>query len=79
MTVKEKIDFMIMSLMIAKQELEYAEICKEEENTSFRRYYNHREPNGTLIRENLKTVSRMSSIVSKEVTLTPYCSEIYRQ
>lgn len=74
MDVKEKIDYMINSLKIAKEEIEYAEKYKAEPPN---RYYDkRRNPNGTLIRENLKSVSRMSSIVAKDVILTPYCNDI---
>ena len=77
MDVKQKIDFMIMSLEIAKQELEYAESYLK--NPPSNRNDNRRFPNATIIRENLKSVARIGAIVSKEIVLSPYCSELYRK
>lgn len=84
MSVEEQINFMITSLEIAKEELEYARKYKkhsdqdsEKHKSYYESYaYNHRAPNPTLIRENLKTVARLSSIVAKRVKLTPYCNDI---
>lgn len=84
MKVEDQIDFMINSLMIAKEELQYAREFKKHNDQDikkgeawYKRYaYNHRAPNPTLIRENLKTVGRMSNIVAKRVTLSPYCKDI---
>lgn len=73
MKVSDKIDCMIQLLKMAKEELEYAKKYQGEDENY--KYYN-RNPQGTLIRENLKTVSRLSSIASKEVLLTPYHSGI---
>lgn len=74
MNTKEKIDFMISALQIAKQEIEYKEKYEKESAKYEPAGYDdwiycrgHRAPNITLVRENLKTVSRYSSIVSKEI------------
>ena len=39
----------------------------------------HREPNGTIIRESLKQVGRMAYVIAKDVTLIPYCKEVFRK
>lgn len=77
MDIKQEIDFMIYALQVARKEIEYneeyeGELLKlKQENTGSRydwlSYQTHRRPNITLARENLKTVSRFSSIVSKEL------------
>lgn len=84
MKVEDQIDFMINSLMIAKEELQYAREFKRHKDQDrkdgkgyYNSYaYNHRAPNPTLIRENLKTVGRLANIVSKRITLSPYNDNI---
>lgn len=71
MNVEGKIDCMIILLEVAKEELKYAHKYKEKEKDS-NFTYNKRFPNGTLIRENLKTVSRLARLCVDEVILTPY-------
>ena len=71
MNVESKIDCMIILLEVAKEELKYAHKYKEKEKDS-NFTYNKRFPNGTLIRENLKTVSRLARLCADEVILTPY-------
>lgn len=72
MTVKEQIDYMILSLQIAKDEIDYAEkyIKKQKKDEDFYSYghmgYSNRSPNGTLIRESLKMVSRVANITAKK-------------
>ena len=75
MNVENKIDCMITLLEIAKQELQYAHKYKEKEK-DHNFTYNKRLPNGTLIRENLKTVSRLGRLCADEVVLTPYSTKI---
>ena len=70
----EQIDFMISALQVAKSELKYAYKYQNKGNQS--RFYPVRTPNGTLIRENLKSVSRMASITAKKVTLSCYNKQI---
>ena len=84
MTVEQKIDYMIQSLQLAKEEIGYAKSYLEEKNKDEKFYqYGHmgqnRSPNGTLIRENLKQVGRMANIVAKDVVLSPYCSCLFRE
>ncbi|WP_027294878.1 hypothetical protein [Robinsoniella sp. KNHs210] len=74
MNIKQKIDFMISSLEVAKGEIEYSEEYKrkllsvqEGGSPEWEFYQINRNPNITLARENLKTVSRYSSIVAKEL------------
>lgn len=74
MTLQEKIDCMIVTLQMAKEEVDYAEQYQKNKSE-----YNGRFPSGTIIRENLKTVSRMAKVIAKDVTLTPYCDEIYKK
>lgn len=71
MNVEGKIDCMIILLEVAKEELKYAHKYKEKEKEADFTY-NKRFPNGTLIRENLKTVSRLARLCVDEVILTPY-------
>lgn len=83
MTVKEQIDYMILSLQIAKDEIDYAEkyIKEEKKDEDFYSYghmgYSNRSPNGTLIRESFKMVSRVANITAKKVTLSPYNTELF--
>lgn len=73
MTNKEKIDYMIHSLELVKEEIEYGEDYFK--NSPTEPYNYNRCPNGTLIRETLKTVGRLSNIVAKNVTLGLYGSK----
>ncbi|MBS5369731.1 MAG: hypothetical protein KHY19_09750 [Coprobacillus cateniformis] len=83
MTVKEQIDYMILSLQIAKDEIDYAEeyIEKQKKDKDFYSYghmgYSKRIPNGTLIRESLKMVSRVANLAAKKVTLSSYNTELF--
>lgn len=85
MTVEEKIDYMIQSLWLAKEEIAYAKEYLKEKNKDkeFYQYghmgYDSRNPNGTIIRESLKQVGRMANIVANDVTLSPYCSKLFRE
>lgn len=83
MTPKEKIDYMIQSLQLAKEEIEYAEeYLKEQlEDKDFYNYGHmghNRTPNGTVIRESLKQVGRMANIVANDVVLSPYCNCLFK-
>lgn len=40
--------------------------------------YGHRIPNGTIIRESLKMVSRLAAQVANECTLSVYCDELFK-
>lgn len=82
-----KIDYMIESLYLAKDEIKYAQeynLRKENDNTIGRDFYscygyNHRTPNGTIIRESLKMVSRIAAQVANECILTNYCDEVFKE
>lgn len=67
----EKIDYMIKSLEVAKDEIEYAEDWEDDEWG--------RRPNGTIIRESLRMVGRMANQIANEVSLSPYCSKLFRE
>lgn len=78
MTTKQKIEYMIQTLQIALCELDYRdEYLKQESelpekissyyDTKQYFYDNHRNPNLTLIHENLKTLGRFAYIVEKEI------------
>lgn len=83
-----KIDYMIKTLYLAKDEIEYAQkynLKKENEETmgcDFYSYsnfgYGHRMPNGTVIKESLKMVSRLAAQVANECTLSVYCDELFK-
>lgn len=85
MTNEEKIDYMIQSLQLAKEEIAYAKECVEEESKDKEYYYpghsghETRIPNGTIIRESLKMVGRMANIVANEVSLSPWCREVFKE
>lgn len=82
-----KIDYMIKSLYLAKDEIKYAQeynLRKGNDETMGRDFYsgygyNHRTPNGTIIRESLKMVSRLAAQVANECVLTNYCDEVFRE
>mgnify|MGYP000230658175 CR=1 FL=1 len=89
MDQKEKIKFMISSLQVALDELEYAENYKElydrlideEKKTVKWNWYElgaHRTPNGTLIRESLKNVARLAPLVAHEVVFADGRIQVYR-
>lgn len=81
-----KIDYMIKTLYLAKDEIKYAQgynLQKENDEIMgcdfYSGYgYNHRTPNGTIIRESLKMVSRLAAQVANECTLTQYCDDIFK-
>lgn len=85
MTVEQKIDYMIQSLQLAKEEIAYAKdyFSKRDKDDNFYQYghmgYSRRNPNGTIIRESLKQVGRMANIVANDVTLSPYCSQLFKE
>lgn len=89
MDQKEKIKFMISSLQVALDELEYAEkyetvynrLNAEEEATGKWNWYElgaYRTPNGTLIRESLKNVARLAPLVAHEVVFADGRIQVYR-
>lgn len=79
---------MIKTLYLAKDEIEYAQkynLKKENDRTMGRDFYSysnfgydHRMPNGTIIRESLKMVSRLAAQVANECTLNAYCDELFK-
>lgn len=90
MDQKEKIKFMISSLQVALDELEYAEkyereynrLKAEEEKTGKWNWYElgaYRTPNGTLIREALKNVARLAPLVAHEVVFADGRIQVYRE
>lgn len=81
----EKIDYMIKSLEVAKDEIEYAETWNDKKNQQGKEFYNysgygnnHRHPNGTIIRESLRMVGRMANQIANEISLTSHCSELFK-
>ena len=85
MNVKEQIDYMILSLQLAKSEIEYAEKyinAKKKEGNDFYRFghlgYDGRHPNGTIIRESLKMIGRLANITANNVTISPYNDRLFR-
>lgn len=82
----DKIEYMIKSLEIAKDEIEYAENWESKKNNQGDDFYKnygygdkHRYPNGTIIRESLRMVGRMANQVANDVSLSPYCSELFKE
>lgn len=78
---------MIKTLYLAKDEIEYTQKYFKKENDEtmghdFYSYsnfgYGHRMPNGTVIRELLKMVSRLAAQVANECTLSVYCDELFK-
>lgn len=82
----DKIDYMIKSLYIAKDEIEYAQAYNLQKTTDenfgrdfYSRYgRTHRPPCGTTIREALKMVGRMANQVANECILTSYCNQVFK-
>lgn len=86
MTTEQKIDYMIQSLQLAKEEILYAKrYLKKQDDEKDLFYqrghmgYGNRTPNGTIIRESLKQVGRMANIVANDVVLSPYCNCLFRE
>ena len=85
MTAEEKIDYMIQSLQVEKDEITYAKTYKSSKDSDeqFFNYghsgYNTRSPSGTVIRESLKMVGRMANMVSNDITLSPYCENLFKE
>ena len=86
MTQLDKINYIIQSLHVAKDEIEYARVYYLRKNTDkdFDRDFcngfgaTHRIPNGTTIRDALHMVRCLANQVANECTLTPYCEEIFK-
>lgn len=78
---------LVKSLYLAKDEIKYAQeynLRKGNDETMGRDFYssyvdNHRTPNGTIIRESLRMVSRLAAQVANECTLSVYCDEVFRE
>lgn len=84
MTVEQKIDYMILSLQMAKEEVEkYRDFVesKPENKTLWEHKYNSKGkcPNGTMIRENLKGVGRAAFSLANEITLSAYDEKLTRE
>ena len=84
LTPIDKIDYMIKSLQIAKEEIEYAQLWNRQKTKQGNDFYcysgygsNHRFPNGTVVRESLKMVSRIANTTAKEITLSQYCDKVF--
>ena len=78
MKVVEQIDYMIQSLQVAKDEIEYAQ--EYELLPDVDKYDGTlRSPSGTIIREALKMVGRMANIAANKVSLSPYCGELFKE
>lgn len=81
----DKIDYMIKSLEVTKDEIKYTETWKNKKNQQGDEFYsysgygsNHRHPNGTIMRESLRMVGRMANQIANEISLTPYCSKLFK-
>lgn len=86
MTTVEQIDYMIQSLKLAKDEIEYAEEYMKTKGKEGEYFYKcghmgneNRVPNGTIIRESLKMVGRMANIAANNVCLSPYNNCIFKE
>lgn len=78
----EKIDYMIKSLEIAKDEIEYAQLYNQKKiEQGDNCYYGllHRSPNGTIMRESLRMVGKMANQIANDISLTPYCDTLFRE
>ena len=85
MNVKEQIDYMILSLQLAKSEIEYAEKyvnTKKKEGSDFYQYghmgHSGRYPNGTIIRESLKMIGRLANITASKIALSSYEDKLFK-
>ena len=80
MNAKEQIDYMILSLQLAKSEIEYAEKYIDlEKKEEYFHQWGYRIPNGTIIRESLKMVGRLANITASNITLSRYNDNIYEE
>ena len=86
MTTVKQIDYMIQSLKLAKDEIEYAEEYMKTKGEEGEDFYkcghmgdSNRVPNGTIIRESLKMVGRMANIAANNVCLSPYNNCIFKE
>ena len=86
MTTVEQIDYMIQSLKLAKDEIEYEEEymkIKGKEGEDFYKWGHmgkeDRFPNGTIIRESLKMVGRLANVVANKVSLSCYNEQIFKE
>ena len=84
MTTVEQINYMIQSLQVAKDEIEYAEKYIKERNSDkdffeYGHFGRNRTPSGTVIRESLKMVGRMANIAANNVCLSPYNNCIFKK
>lgn len=86
MTTKERIDYMIDTLQVVKDEIAYAEWYSQEQakdSEEFTWYghagYGKRQPSGTIIRESLKMVGRIAKIASDDVCLSPYNGRVFKK
>lgn len=77
---------MIKILYLAKDKIKYAleYNLRKNDKTMGRDFYsgygyNHRTPNGTIIRESLKMVSRIAAQVENECTLSAYCNDLFKK
>ena len=78
----DKLDYMIKSLQIAKDEAEYAEeyfnnIRNLSNKDSLRYICSHRRPNGSILKDSLRMVGRLSFQLANEVTLSTYNDEVF--
>ena len=78
----DKLDYMIKSLQVAKDEAEYAEeyfnnIHNLNDKDSWRYTCNHRRPNGSILKDSLRMVGRLSFQLANEVTLSTYNDEVF--
>ena len=82
----KKINYMIQSLYVAKDEIEYARAYNLRKRTD-KDFHNdfdngfgatHRVPNGTIIRESLRMVGRLANQVANECALTLYCEKVFK-
>lgn len=74
----DKIDYMINSLNLAKQEILYAQKYKEEIKNNPDIIYVKKNPNGTIIRESLNMVGRLAYQVSNNIALSAHNNKLFK-
>lgn len=74
----EKLDYVIKTLKLVKDEVQYANsyIALIENDETSDDMLKVRRPNGTLIREGLRTAGRLCYILANETVLSPYTPDM---
>lgn len=79
MTQEEKIDYMIQSLKLAKEEIAYAKEYNAQKAKGNGYISGKRAPNSRIIKETLKMVGRLAPQVAEKCTLSVFNETIFKE